>query len=712
MKSLAIIIHRFVPVLIGGCLAATALCQPNTWSYRAHMQLTRTQFGAATGPDGRIYAICGDTSVSHGEPPGSTNTVEAYDPASNTWTYVAPNPVLSHEVHAVTGPDGKIYATNGFMLTVYDTASDTWTQLSSPLHTGHPNGFVVGNDGQLYMITGTFDTSITHASDEVYNIGTDTWSDPVSPAPFDLPAGGAATTGTNGVVYWTGGEASGSIVPWITIYDATAGVWSGGPFMNDVRGAHCSAPGGDNRVYAISGLDASFHLQASAEAFDPSSGTWSYIPNIQTARANASAVLGPDGKVYVLGGDDSNVAFDSVECFQPQMMSASAANFGAQEGVQFNGAVGAINDANKALTAANFTATIDWGDGSQSTGVVTGSSGSFSVSGSHTYAEPGTFPTTLTINNSDGESASPTGQAKVVDASLSCSANNINPSVNLTFSGKVASFTDASGIPKLADFSAVINWGDGGSSTATIIANGTGGFDVNGSHTYTSTGSFTVSVNVTDVDGATASALGAATVVEPPPSVAGATFSATEGVTFNGQVGSFTDADPSLAAGNFSATINWGDGASTSGNVTSNGVGGFNVTGNHKYAEEGPYPASVSVTANGSTPGVGNGTALVADAPLTAVGYSLICKGLIFSDTVATFTDADPAGTASDYTAGIVWGDGKSSTGTIVPFGTGWKVVGTHSYLKRGKYVVTIHIGDAGGSTASATTNINVGPVK
>ena len=130
--------------------------------------------------------------------------------------------------------------------------------------------------------------------------------------------------------------------------------------------------------------------------------------------------------------------------------------------------------------------------------------------------------------------------------------------------------------------------------------------------------------------------------------------------------------------------------------MTSNGVGGFNVSGTHKYAEEGSYATSVSVTANGSAPGVGNATANVGDAALTATGYNLICKGTIFSDTVATFTDADLGGVVSDYTAGIVWGDGKSSNGTIVAFGSGFKVVGTHSYLKRGKYVATVHICESG----------------
>src|SRR5260370_17233447 len=44
-----------------------------------------------------------------------------------------------------------------------------------------------------------------------------------------------------------------------------------------------------------------------------------------------------------------------------------------------------------------FTATIDWGDGTTSPGTITGSNGSFSVLGGHTYPDEGNFTLTPTI---------------------------------------------------------------------------------------------------------------------------------------------------------------------------------------------------------------------------------------------------------------------------------------------------------------------------
>ncbi|MGH7137507.1 MAG: DUF4214 domain-containing protein, partial [Pirellulales bacterium] len=53
-------------------------------------------------------------------------------------------------------------------------------------------------------------------------------------------------------------------------------------------------------------------------------------------------------------------------------------------------------------TAGDFTATIDWGDNSTSTGTVAAISSGFSVTGSHTYASPGDRPLKITVQATGG----------------------------------------------------------------------------------------------------------------------------------------------------------------------------------------------------------------------------------------------------------------------------------------------------------------------
>jgi hypothetical protein len=74
---------------------------------------------------------------------------------------------------------------------------------------------------------------------------------------------------------------------------------------------------------------------------------------------------------------------------------------------------------------------------------------------------------------------------------------------------------------------------------------------------------------------------------------------------------------------------------------------------------------------------------------------------------VANFTDADPAGTTSDYMVTINWGDGTpTSSGLIAPNGTGgWSVTGSHKYAKPSNgYSMTVTINDDGGAQKSTTS--------
>ena len=95
--------------------------------------------------------------------------------------------------------------------------------------------------------------------------------------------------------------------------------------------------------------------------------------------------------------------------------------------------------------------------------------------------------------------------ANVSDAALAskpaCPATSTQ-----SFNGTTATFTDAaSPFGTLSDFSATINWGDGSSSTGTVSGPNGGPYTVSGSHTYASTGTFTITTNMKDVGGSTAS---------------------------------------------------------------------------------------------------------------------------------------------------------------------------------------------------------------
>src|SRR5260370_3743698 len=96
-------------------------------------------------------------------------------------------------------------------------------------------------------------------------------------------------------------------------------------------------------------------------------------------------------------------------------LTVTAQDISAVEGTAFSGQV-----ATGSFTGITgpFSAMINWGDGNSSSGTMTVSGNTFTVSGTHTYAEEGSYPLTVTVSDTSGHSAFGTSTATVGDAAL------------------------------------------------------------------------------------------------------------------------------------------------------------------------------------------------------------------------------------------------------------------------------------------------------
>lgn len=180
------------------------------------------------------------------------------------------------------------------------------------------------------------------------------------------------------------------------------------------------------------------------------------------------------------------------------------------------------------------------------------------------------------------------------------------------FSGQVASLSIDCAAAS-ASGTGTISWGDGSTSPAQFHQAGTGELDISGSHTYAEEGSYDGDASGRWSCGGTPHSFRTtfgSRVDDAPLSATGRSLTAAAGERISGTVATVADADPAGATGDYSASIDWGDGSTSTGSITAAG-GGFAVGGSHTYPDAGVYPVIVTVSDQGGAQAVARSTVTV-----------------------------------------------------------------------------------------------------
>ena len=434
------------------------------------------------------------------------------------------------------------------------------------------------------------------------------------------------------------------------------------------------------------------------------------------------------------------------------VLTATGVSLAATTGVPSQETVAGFNCDDPSATAADFTATINYGDSTASApGTVVMAPGGFVVTGTHTYeaANPAD-PVTVTITDTRGF-----GQAtanSLVDVTnpggvLTPFGQSATFVAGTLYSAVVASFTDSSPLAVPGEFTATINWGDGTTAnpdiTSGTIAISGGGFNVTGSHTYDIAGTYDATVTITDdltMDSVTAATTVA--VAPIPITLQTENFAVTGGVSSTEVVATFTGGYANAGAAFYTATINWGDApAGSPPDLTMGTIGGtnsFTVTASHTFAKfKGTDLVTITITDEAGR--TATGVDLVVDPPvvsepeptttntppeptaptnpaeplapattpavlaITAVPLTL-SRHKPFQGIVATFTDSGPPQSTSDYTAMINWGKGRKSAGMITGSNGRFIVSARHVFPRfSGEKEVTVTVSDTEGQVVSVS---------
>jgi WD40 repeat protein len=165
--------------------------------------------------------------------------------------------------------------------------------------------------------------------------------------------------------------------------------------------------------------------------------------------------------------------------------------------------------------------------------------------------------------------------------------------------------------------------------------------------------------------------------------------------------------DSSAVASAYAATIDWGDGTSTSAGTVSGTGGVFAVQGSHIYtvdsydATSHTYQATVTLTKGGQTVLTATHAVEVVRPMLTLQMANVVVQpnGTVNSQTIATLEVPNGSDFTSEFAATITWGDGTTSSGTVSGSNGLFQVAGGHTYATPGNYTIQLEVSQAWGSS-------------
>ncbi len=296
----------------------------------------------------------------------------------------------------------------------------------------------------------------------------------------------------------------------------------------------------------------------------------------------------------------------------------------------------------------------DFGDGKTATG----------ATAAHEYAAPGEFTVKLTVTDALGLTASKTATVVAV----------ANQTPTAAFAANVQNMAVSLDADTSSDQDGTI------ASYAWDFGDGEHGTGKDAEHTYGTPGPYTVTLTVTDDNGATSTATEAVTAALPPNKLPQAQLTVNEAeLKITVDAGDSSDDDGTIE----SYAWDFGDGATETGKTAS-----------HTYAGAGTYDVKVTVTDDRG--GKDTATKSVTVAPHVAPEAAFSSSTNDLQVNLDATDSADTDGTVESYSWSF--GDDTDDTGKTV----------SHTYALPGTYDVELTVTDDDGLTDTVTHQVTV----
>ncbi len=252
----------------------------DTWTPLSPIPTPRSEPGAAVGVAGKIYVIGGNPSIGRKQS-SRMNAVEAYDPRTDQWIACRPLPTPRTALCAVAASDATgrrlLFAIGGRNFDIpgngvdtveaYDPLTDSWSMRSSMPLGLHAMTATLGPDGKIYVLGGT-NSKVSDTNEvQVYDPATDRWTRSTVMPYGQECACSTFTPGEKGEVVVLGGwgDLSKTSLSSVAAYNPGTQSWRWLPQLLHPTAAAGSVsvegPDGFTRIYVIGGLPSSSFVQ-------------------------------------------------------------------------------------------------------------------------------------------------------------------------------------------------------------------------------------------------------------------------------------------------------------------------------------------------------------------------------------------------------------------------------------------------------------------
>ena len=308
----------------GKLVNTTEVFDGTTWKLGAEMPTPRKMLGGASD-DKVVYAVGGTDGTA------DLPTVEAYDPAADSWTALPALPQPSSDL-GVAIADARLVAVGGLSagqvlktVSVMDLAAKSWAGLPD-MSTARHGMAVAAVDKSVYVIGGATAAGNTQVTSTAETLKLAPRKLQPASAWRSLPDAPTARlmmawTVLDDKIYIAGGMRHGENLQLVQSYDPQTGAWQTQPPLPAPL-HHATATTYRGEMVVIGGATDEL-ANASNKVYALRGGSWVELPRLTHARAAAAAAVVGD-KLVVTGGQNQKQLVAQTEVFDGQSWKDAA----------------------------------------------------------------------------------------------------------------------------------------------------------------------------------------------------------------------------------------------------------------------------------------------------------------------------------------------------------------------------------------------------